>query len=85
MAAGCTDVQRTILSQESAKLKAQLEVEAKWRYTTSAELSRLREALEVRRIATECDGVRLSARLVRLSALHVLMLMLALLLGAACL
>ena len=55
MAAGCTDVQRTILSQESAKLKAQLEVEAKWRYTTSAELSRLREALEVRRSATDRD------------------------------
>jgi hypothetical protein len=47
-----SDVQRTILSQESTKLKAQLEVEAKWRYTTSAELSRLREALEV--IATDC-------------------------------
>ena len=45
--------QRTVLSQESSKLKVQLEVEAKWRYTTSAELSRLREALEVRLIATD--------------------------------
>ena len=53
MVAGCTDVQRTVLSQESSKLKVQLEVEAKWRYTTSAELSRLREALEVRLIATD--------------------------------
>jgi hypothetical protein len=59
--------QRTILSQESTKLKAQLEVEAKWRYTTSAELSRLREALEVGQKAHELEASKLRDEIKRLT------------------